>query len=100
MPWARIPADKLINLPLFGIDIIADDGDYVWMRGPSGRMRVNKKLPRIFFESAADAHQAGAVSIRIGNQREMEDLLAFEEHLAADEAEAETTNENIGCDPE
>jgi hypothetical protein len=74
MPWARIPADKLINLPLFGIDIIADDGDYVWMRGPSGRMRVNKKLPRVYFETISDAHQAGAVSIRISSAEEEDEL--------------------------
>lgn len=65
MPWARMPPDKLINLPLFGIDLIADDGDFVWMRGPSGRMRINKLFPRVWFENVEDAHQAGAVAIRI-----------------------------------
>lgn len=78
MPWARIPADRLIHLPLFGIDVIADDGDFVWMRGPSGRMRVNKMLPRVFFESIEDAFQAGAVSIRIGSAADEAELEAYE----------------------
>lgn len=82
MPWARIPSDKLINLPLFGIDVIADDGDYVWMRGPSGRMRVNKVLPRVFFDSVEDAMQAGAVGIRIGNEVEEAELEAYERSLS------------------
>jgi hypothetical protein len=98
MPWARIPADKLLNLPLFGIDVIADDGDYVWMRGPSGRIRVNKQLPRVFFETTADAHQAGAVSIRIGNQMEQEEYIAFEEHLASIDAQPKENDENIDCE--
>lgn len=77
MPWARIPADRLIHLPVFGIDIIQDDGDFIWMRGPSGRMRVNKKLPRVFFETIEDAYQAGAVDIRIGTAREEAELREF-----------------------
>lgn len=85
MPWARIPADKLINLPLFGIDVIADDGDFVWMRGPSGRMRVNKKLPRVWFESVEDAHQAGAVGIRISSEAESEQYQNLIETLEAEE---------------
>jgi hypothetical protein len=85
MPWARIPPDKLINLPLFGIDVIADDGDFVWMSGPSGRMHVDKRSPRIFFEDVADAHQAGAVSIRITSQAEHD---RHEAIMAAREEEA------------
>jgi hypothetical protein len=81
MPWARIPADRLIHLPLFGIDVIADDGDFVWMRGPSGRMRVNKMLPRIFFETIEDAYQAGAIDIRIGSAAEEAELDAFNKAL-------------------
>jgi hypothetical protein len=85
MPWARIPADKLINLPLFGIDVIADDGDYVWMRGPSGRMHVNKLLPRIYFESVDDAHQAGAVGIRIHSEAEEDEYRRLMESLNEDD---------------
>ena len=72
MPWARIPPDKLINLPLFGIDVIVDDGDFVWMSGPSGRMHVDKRAPKVFFEDVADAHQAGAAAIRIASAAERE----------------------------
>jgi hypothetical protein len=87
MPWARIPADKLINLPLFGIDVIADDGDFVWMLGPSGRrMRVNKKLPRVWFESVEDAHQAGAVGIRISSEEEGEQYEKLIKSLEAEDA--------------
>lgn len=75
MVWARIPPDKLINLPLFGIDVIADEGDFVWMRGPAGRMCIDKRAPRVLFESVSDAHQAGATAIKIGCQ---EDLAALE----------------------
>jgi hypothetical protein len=80
MPWARIPPNKLINLPLFGIDVIADDGDFVWMSGARGRMHVDKGSPKIFFEDIADAHQAGATSIMIGSQAEAE---RYQEMLAA-----------------
>lgn len=73
MPWARIPPDKLINLPLFGIDVIQDDGDFVWMRGARGRMRIDKRNPRVWFESVSDAHQAGAASIRISSAAEEQD---------------------------
>ena len=72
MPWARIPPDKLINLPLFGIDVVLDDGDFVWMRGERGRMRVDKRSPRVWFESAADAHQAGATAIMIAGAEDAE----------------------------
>lgn len=89
MPWARIPADKLKHLPLFGIDVIQDDGDFVWMRGPSGRMRVNKKLPRVYFESISDAHQAGAVGIRISSEAEEEELTSYNRQL--EEAEGQDT---------
>lgn len=74
MPWARIPSDKLINLPLFGIDHIVDDGDFAWFRGPSGRMRVNKRMPRVLFETIEDAHQAGASAILIRSEEELESL--------------------------
>lgn len=90
MPWARIPPDRLIHLPLFGIDVIADDGDFLWLRGPSGRMRVNKLMPRIFFETVEDAMQAGATAIRMGGE---EDRRAYEEFIARLAAEAEEAAE-------
>jgi hypothetical protein len=83
VPWARVPPDKLINLPLFGIDVIADDGDFVWMRGPSGRMRIHKLMPRVFFESMSDAHQAGATAIMISNEAEQEEHDALKAQLSA-----------------
>lgn len=72
MPWARIPPDKMVNLPVFGIDVVSDDGDFVWLRGPSGRMRVNKLFPRVWFETVDDAKQAGATAIRIASDTEQE----------------------------
>lgn len=65
MPWARIPPDRLDLLPAFGIDVIKEEQDFVWFRGPSGRMRVSKKNPRVFFEDINDAIQAGAKAILI-----------------------------------
>lgn len=93
MPWARVPSDKLVHLPLFGIDIIADDGDYVWMRGPSGRMRVNKLLPRVYFESIEDAMQCGAVGIRISSEADEAALKTYEDSLSEggeDEGDSES----------
>lgn len=85
MPWARIPPDKLIHLPLFGIDVIAEDGDFVWLRGPSGRMRVNKKMPRVYFECVEDAMQAGAAAIRITTDEDRRAHEAYMERLADEE---------------
>ncbi len=93
MPWARIPADKLINLPLFGIDVILDDGDFVWMRGPRGRMRVNKLLPKVFFETVADAHQAGAVGIQIGNEAEEAEYREYNERISREADELVDSDE-------
>jgi len=87
MPWARLPPHKLINLPLFGIDVIADDGDYVWLRGSRGRMRVRKQMPRVWFDSVEDAQQAGASAIRISTAAEEEELEAL---IQAGEAAAES----------
>jgi hypothetical protein len=65
MPWARIPPDKLINLPLFGIDVIHEEEDFVWMTGgpEGGRQRIRKVAPRIWFDDLSDAQQAGATAI-------------------------------------
>jgi hypothetical protein len=67
MPWVQIPANRLADLPLFGIDLVADDGQFAWYRGSRGRMRIEKSDPRVFFDEAADAHQCGATSILIAN---------------------------------
>lgn len=84
MPWARIPPDKLINLPLFGIDVvIPKDGDFFWVRGPKGRMRVRKSMPRVWFDSVEDAMQAGATALRIKSEDEQAEYEAFlAEHKA------------------
>ena len=66
MPWVQIPAERLADLSLFGIDLVADDGKFAWYRGPNGRMRIEKAAPRVFFEDTADAHQCGATAILIG----------------------------------
>jgi len=86
MPWARIPPDRLVHLPLFGIDTIADDGDFVWLRGPSGRMRVSKNSPRVWFESVADAHQAGAVGIRIASEAEEAEYEELLKEISSEDA--------------
>jgi hypothetical protein len=65
MPWARIPPERLADLPLFGIDLIVDDGDFAWYRGAGGRLRIEKAAPKVFFEEVSDAHQCGATSIII-----------------------------------
>lgn len=69
------------------------------MRGPSGRMRVDKRAPRIWFESVADAHQAGATGIRITSQAEGD---AYEELLKAKREEAAATEaaEEADAQPE
>ncbi len=66
MPWARLPPDRLIHLPLFNINFLKEDGDILWYEGPDGRkMAVDKRAPRIWFETIEDAHQAGAVGIML-----------------------------------
>lgn len=91
MPWARVPPDKLINLPLFGIDVvIPDDGDFFWVHGPKGRMRVRKSMPRVWFETVEDAVQAGATAIRIKSDDEQAEYSAF---LAQHKAEEEGGDE-------
>jgi hypothetical protein len=65
MPWFKIPPDKLEHLSLFGIDLIADQGEFAWYRGTNGRMRVEKADPRIFFEDVSEAHQCGATAVMV-----------------------------------
>lgn len=92
MVWARIPPNRLDSLPLFGIEVIGPDDErphLVWMEGPSGKMCVNTRSPRIWFESVSDAHQAGATAIQIGSPEEDEEMERFQERLrAAEEPEA------------
>jgi hypothetical protein len=75
MPWARIPPDRLVDLPLFGIDVIQDDGEIVWMTGGpnGGRQSIRKVAPRVWFDDAADAHQAGATAIMISGDEQSND---------------------------
>jgi hypothetical protein len=68
MPYARIPPERLPDLPLFGIDFLLDDGQFAWYRGEKGRIRVEKASPIVFFEEAGDAHQCGATAIIIGGK--------------------------------
>jgi hypothetical protein len=70
MPWIRIPPDNLDHLPLFGIDLIKDDGDLAWYRGERGRMYVEKNDPRIWVEDESDAIQLGAISILISTDQD------------------------------
>lgn len=98
MPWARIPPDKLIHLPLFGIDVvIPDDGDFFWVRGPKGRMRVKKNMPRVWFDSVEDALQCGALGIRITTEPEQAE---YDESMAKLKAQAEAEAEPEGDAPE
>lgn len=81
MVWARIPPDRLVHLPLFGIDTLQQDGDLLWLRGPSGRICVDVRAPRIWFEDVGDAMQAGATALRISSREEEEALKAFADKL-------------------
>lgn len=63
MPWCELPPDRLVHLPMFGHDLLHDDGMFVWAHGPKGRTRIEKACPRVWFEDMADAVQAGAVAI-------------------------------------
>lgn len=68
MPWVRIPPERVKNLPLFDIDLIKDEGEFAWFRGPSGRMRVEKADPRVFVEDVADAIQLGATAVLVSKE--------------------------------
>ncbi len=69
MPWVKIPPERLQDLPLFGIDLVADDDNWAWYRGSSGRMRVEKSDPKVWFEDLSDAHQCGARGIMISAEK-------------------------------
>jgi hypothetical protein len=94
MVWARVPPDRLIHLPLFGIDVIGEDPvdlHKVWMRGPSGRMCVDKRTPRVWFESVADAHQAGAPAIRLRTEADFDEAAAYSQSLIESAAASDST---------
>ncbi|HVA13503.1 MAG TPA: hypothetical protein VNF99_09655 [Stellaceae bacterium] len=69
MPWVRIPPERLESLPLFGIDLVKDEGEFAWFRGSAGRMRVEKADPRVFVEDIADAIQIGATAILVSENQ-------------------------------
>ena len=82
MPWARLPPDRLFVLPLFGITLLKEEADFLWYDMPGkGRSSVQKSSPRIWFESTADAHQAGARGILLTKS---EEAAAAVEMTAAD----------------
>lgn len=66
MPWVRIPPNRLEHLPLFGIDLIGDDGAFAWYSSPMGRMRVEKSDPRVWVDDEDDAIQLGATAVLCG----------------------------------
>ncbi|WP_031394108.1 hypothetical protein [Sphingomonas sp. STIS6.2] len=64
MPWVRLAPDRLFVLSLFNIELLHEEEHFLWYDMPGkGKMRVQKKSPRIWFESTADAHQAGGQGI-------------------------------------
>ena len=69
MPWVKIPPDRLPSLPLFGVDLIRDEGEFAWYRGSAGRMQVEKADPRVFVDDIADAIQIGATAILVSGPK-------------------------------
>lgn len=67
MPWVSIPPEELEHLPLFGYDLVADEGDFAWYTGPKGRMRIEKSDPRVYLEDISDAIQLNAKEILVGD---------------------------------
>ena len=63
MPWAKIPPNRLDHMPLFGYDLVNEDGPLAWYNGPRGRLCIEKDAPQFWFEDVADAQQAGATAI-------------------------------------
>ena len=73
MPWARLPPDRLFVLPLFGINLLKEEADFLWYDMPGkGAMRVQKSSPRIWFDSTSDAHQAGARGVLLTQTERLE----------------------------
>lgn len=73
MPYVRLPPDRLIHLPIFGIDVIKEDGEFVWMTGgPNGsRQAIWRHAPRVWFDDLNDAKQAGATAIMISEDDQL-----------------------------
>jgi hypothetical protein len=63
MPWCEIPTEKLEHIGLFGYDVIMEDGKFLWLHGPKGRLVVERARPRLWFEDVGEAVQAGAIAI-------------------------------------
>lgn len=75
MPYARIPPDKLDQLPMFGIEFLREDGNILWFQGPGDVVQAVDRLnPRVWFEDAGEAHQAGAQGILIASAADREAL--------------------------
>jgi hypothetical protein len=69
--WARIPPDRLVDIRLFGYELISGNGSTSWFLGPYGRMSVEINNPRVLFEDASEAHQCGASSIFLIDEDEI-----------------------------
>jgi hypothetical protein len=65
MPWVKIHPDMLEHLPMFGIDVIREDGQFCWYHGARGRMYVEKADPRVWVDDDVDALQLGATAILV-----------------------------------
>jgi hypothetical protein len=65
MPWVKIPPDQVPHLPLFGIDLIKDEGQFAWYRGERGRMRIDKTEPCVWVGDISDALQLKALDILV-----------------------------------
>jgi hypothetical protein len=59
-------------------------------------MRVHKLMPRVFFESVSDAHQAGATAIMISSEADKEEheaLKAKQSSAAHDDEDPQAEEE-------
>lgn len=70
MPWVRIPVENLEHLPLFGWDLVRDEGSTAWYSGTRGRMRVDKSDPRVWVDDETEAIQLGATAILVTPEQE------------------------------
>ena len=93
MPYARIPPDKLDQLPLFGIEFLREDGNMLWFQGPGEMVQVISRLnPRVWFEDAGEAHQAGAMGILIASAKDREAI----EKMKQEEAGKDQPDSEVG----
>jgi hypothetical protein len=63
MPFISIPPENLAHLPLFGYNLLTDEGDFAWYDSPRGKMRVEKSNLRVWVEDDTTAIQLGAIAI-------------------------------------